>query len=52
VLRLLGELDVDHRVAAGSDGHAVAVVHDLLRQLLGVLLLCGLVADDARDDQP
>ena len=50
-LRLVGDLDVDHRDAARPDGDTAAVVRHLVGQFLGVLLLVGFVADDARDDQ-
>ena len=40
-LRLLGDLDVDHRDAARAHGDAVAGRGDLVGQLLGVLLLLG-----------
>ena len=50
-LRLLGDLDVDHRGAARPDGDAVAVVGHSVGQLLGVLLLLALVAVDTRDDE-
>ena len=46
------DLDIGHRLAAGAHGDAVAVVHELVGQLLGVLLRAALPAGDARDDQP
>ena len=51
VLRLFGDLDVDHRGAAGADHDPVAVPGDLLHQRLGVALLHALRADDAGDDE-
>ncbi len=50
-LRLLGDLDVDHRGSARPDGDAAVVVRHLVGQLSGVLLLLALVAGDTCDDE-
>ena len=46
------DLDVGHRVATRAHGEPVAVVHQPIGQLLGVLLRAALTAGDAGDDQP
>ncbi len=51
-LVLVIDLGVDHRQSAGSDGDAVAVVHDLLGNGLGVVLRVVLAAFEVGHDQP
>ena len=48
---LTADLYIDHHLAARAHGDSVAVVHQSLGQLLGVLLRFALTAGDACDDQ-